>query len=127
MAMASEVDSTSARQAVLPRRRILLCYDGSAEARRALERVGEIASVVPSRVTVVSVAEPIYPNPPYTGYADPAEEEAHRRLLEERPRTCAARESTPRPSSPSATRQPPSSTPHATAPTSWSSAPVTAA
>ena len=83
MPMASEVHSTSARQAVLPRRRILLCYDGSAEARRALERVGEIASVVPSRVTVVSVAEPIYPNPPYTGYADPGEEQAHRRHLEE--------------------------------------------
>ncbi len=75
--------STSARQAVLPRRRILLCYDGSAEARRALERVGEIASVVPCRVAVVSVAEPIYPNPPYTGYADPGEEQAHRRLLED--------------------------------------------
>jgi hypothetical protein len=45
--------------------------------------VGEIASVVPSRVTVVSVAEPIYPNPPYTGYADPGEERAHRRLLEQ--------------------------------------------
>jgi len=83
MPMASEVHSTSARQAVLPRRRILLCYDGSAEARRALERVGEIASVVPCRVTVVSVAEPIYPNPPYTGYADPGEEQAHRRHLEE--------------------------------------------
>ena len=83
MPMASEVHSTSARQAVLPRRRILLCYDGSAEARRALERVGEIASVVPGRVTVVSVADPIYPSPPYTGYADPEEEQAHRRLLEE--------------------------------------------
>jgi len=83
MRMGSEVHSTSARQAVLPRRRILLCYDGSAEARRALERLGEIASVVPSRVTVVSVAEPIYANPPYTGYADPGEEQAHRRLLEE--------------------------------------------
>jgi nucleotide-binding universal stress UspA family protein len=83
MPMASEVHSTSARQAVLPRRRILLCYDGSAEARCALERVGEFASVVPSRVTVVSVAEPIYPNPPYTGYADPGEEQAHRRFLAE--------------------------------------------
>jgi nucleotide-binding universal stress UspA family protein len=83
MPMASEVDSTSARQAVLPWRRILLCYDGSAEARRALDRVGEIASVVPCPVTVVSVAEPIYPNPPYTGYADPGEEQAHRSLLEE--------------------------------------------
>jgi nucleotide-binding universal stress UspA family protein len=66
-----------------PRRRILLCYDGSAEAKHALDRVGEIASVVPCRLTVVSVAEPIYPNPPYTGYADPSEEQAHRRLLEQ--------------------------------------------
>jgi nucleotide-binding universal stress UspA family protein len=67
----------------VPRRRILLCYDGSAEAKHALERVAEIAAVVPSRVTVVSVADPIYPDPPYTGYADPGEEQTHRRLLEE--------------------------------------------
>jgi nucleotide-binding universal stress UspA family protein len=78
--MTPDVDPTTS---AAPRRRILLCYDGSAEARRALERVGEIASVVPCRVTIVSVAEPIYPNPPYTGYADPGEEQAHRRLLEE--------------------------------------------
>jgi nucleotide-binding universal stress UspA family protein len=64
-------------------RRILVCYDSSDEARRALERVAEIASAVMSRVTVISVAEPIYRNPPYTGYADPSEEEAHRRLLDE--------------------------------------------
>ena len=32
---------------------------------------------------VVSVADPIYPDPPYTGYADPSEEQTHRRLLEE--------------------------------------------
>jgi nucleotide-binding universal stress UspA family protein len=83
MAMALDVQSTpSARQAAVPRR-ILLCYDGSAEAKHALERVGEIASVVPSRVTVVSVADPIYPDPPYTGFADPGEEQTHRRLLEE--------------------------------------------
>jgi nucleotide-binding universal stress UspA family protein len=82
--MAPDVHPTpSSQEAAPPRRRILLCYDGSAEAKHALDRVGEIASVVPSRVTVVSVAEPIYPNPPYTGYADPAEEQAHRRLLEE--------------------------------------------
>ena len=73
----------SARQAAVPRRRILVCYDGSAEAKHALERVAEIAAVVPSRVTVVSVADPIYPDPPYTGYADPSEEQTHRRLLEE--------------------------------------------
>jgi nucleotide-binding universal stress UspA family protein len=59
--MATDVHSTpSARQATAPRRRILLCYDGSAEAKHVLERVGEIAAVVPNRVTVVSVAEPIY-------------------------------------------------------------------
>jgi hypothetical protein len=53
MALASKVHSTPcARQAPVPRRRILLCYDGSAEAKHALERVGEIASVVPTRVTV---------------------------------------------------------------------------
>ena len=82
MPMAPAVHSTP-RQAAVPRRRILLCYDGSAEAKHALERVAEIAAVVPSRVTVVSVADPIYPDPPYTGYADPSEEQTHRRLLEE--------------------------------------------
>jgi nucleotide-binding universal stress UspA family protein len=82
--MAFNVHSTgSARQAAVPRRSILLSYDGFAEAKHALERVGEIASVVPSRVTVVRVADPIYPSPPYTGYADRDEEQAHRRLLEE--------------------------------------------
>jgi nucleotide-binding universal stress UspA family protein len=66
--MATDVHSTpSARQAAVPRRRILLC---------------EIAAV-PSRVTVVSVAEPIYTEPPYAGFADPGEEQTHRRLLEE--------------------------------------------
>jgi nucleotide-binding universal stress UspA family protein len=65
------------------RRRILVCYDGSPESERALERVAEVASAVPSEVTVVSAAEPIYRQAPYTGYADPAEEEAHRRLLDD--------------------------------------------
>jgi nucleotide-binding universal stress UspA family protein len=67
----------------VPRRRILLCYDGSAEAKHALERVGEIASAMPSRVTVVSVADPIYSEPRYAGFADPGEEQTHRRLAEE--------------------------------------------
>jgi nucleotide-binding universal stress UspA family protein len=66
-----------------PRRRILLCYDGSTEAKHALDRVGEIATAVPSQVAVVSVAEPIYEQPEYAGFADPAEEQSHRRLLEE--------------------------------------------
>jgi nucleotide-binding universal stress UspA family protein len=64
-------------------RTILVHYDGSDETKRALERVAEIATAVPSRVTVISVAEPIYPTPPYTGFADPGEEEAHHRLLRE--------------------------------------------
>jgi nucleotide-binding universal stress UspA family protein len=72
------------------KRRILVYYDGSAESTRALDRVVEIASVVPSDVTVVSVAEPLYPAPPYTGYADPMEEERHRRLLENASRSLDA-------------------------------------
>lgn len=73
------------------KRRILVCYDGSPESERALDRVAEVASAVSSQVTVVSVAEPIYRNPPYTGYADPAEEETHRRLLAEATRKLASR------------------------------------
>src|SRR5512132_3603087 len=72
------------------KRRILVYYDGSAESTRALDRVVEIASVVPSDVTVVSVAEPLYPAAPYTGYADPIEEERHRRLLENAARSLEA-------------------------------------
>jgi nucleotide-binding universal stress UspA family protein len=72
------------------KRRILVYYDGSAESTRALNRVIEIASVVPSDVTVVSVAEPLYPAAPYTGYADPIEEERHRQLLENASRTLDA-------------------------------------
>jgi nucleotide-binding universal stress UspA family protein len=80
---------TAAREAP-EKRRILVCYDGSPESERALERVAEIASAVPSEVTVVSAAEPIYRQAPYTGYADPAEEEAHRRLLGEATNRLAA-------------------------------------
>jgi nucleotide-binding universal stress UspA family protein len=72
------------------KRRILVYYDGSAESTRALDRVVEIASVVPSDVTVVSVAEPLYPAAPYTGYASPMEEERHRRLLENAARSLRA-------------------------------------
>jgi nucleotide-binding universal stress UspA family protein len=72
------------------KRRILVYYDGSAESTRALDRVVEIASVVPSDVTVVSVAEPLYPAAPYTGYADPMEEGRHRQLLENASRSLDA-------------------------------------
>src|SRR5581483_8490969 len=71
-------------------RHILVCYDGSRESERALDRAAEIASLTPSRVTIVSVAEPIYRNPPYTGYADPSEEQAHRELLDHAVQTLAA-------------------------------------
>ncbi len=82
--MAPDVHPTpSSQEAAPPRRRILLCYDGSAEAKHALERVAEIAAAVPSRVTVVSVADPIYAEPRYAGVADPSEKQTHRRLLEE--------------------------------------------
>lgn len=64
------------------KRRVLLCYDGSEESKRALERVAEIATSVAVEVTVVSVAEPLYHERPYSGFADPAEEEEHRRLLD---------------------------------------------
>ena len=64
------------------RRGILLCYDDSAEAKRALERVAEIAVAVPSRVTVVGVVEPTYQTGPFTGAVDPVEAKAHTRLLE---------------------------------------------
>lgn len=64
-------------------RSILVCYDGSREAKRALGRVAELTAAVPTRVTVVSVAEPVYPNPPWTGYADPEEEQTHSALLQE--------------------------------------------
>jgi nucleotide-binding universal stress UspA family protein len=81
-------DETAADEA-RHERHILVCYDGSPESARELERAAELASAVPSRVTVVSVAEPIYRTRPYSGYADPAEEEAHRSLLEEATRRLA--------------------------------------
>jgi nucleotide-binding universal stress UspA family protein len=65
-----------------PKRRVLLCYDGSEESKRALERVAELAGSVEVEVTVVSVAEPLYHERPYAGMVDPAEEQEHRRLLD---------------------------------------------
>jgi nucleotide-binding universal stress UspA family protein len=62
--------------------RILVCYDGSPESERALERAAEIASAAPSHVTVVSVAEPTSITGPFTAEADPVEAQAHNRLLE---------------------------------------------
>ena len=69
-------------EAAQPRRRVLLCYDGSEESKRGLERVAEIATSVAVDVAVVSVAEPLYHERPYSGFADPAEEQEHQRLLD---------------------------------------------
>ena len=70
--MAPDVHPTpSSQEAAPPRWSVVLCYDGSAEATHAFDRVGEIASAVPSQVAVVSVAEPIYKEPRYAGLADP--------------------------------------------------------
>jgi nucleotide-binding universal stress UspA family protein len=61
--------------------RILVAYDGSEPARRALARV---ARFVPgASVAIVSVAEPIYRDARYTGFADPDEEKRQKDALEE--------------------------------------------
>jgi nucleotide-binding universal stress UspA family protein len=70
-------------------RRILVCYDGSAESERALTRAAELASAVPVRVTVVSVADSLYPGRDWYGEVDPSEEVDHRRLLERATQTLA--------------------------------------
>lgn len=59
---------------------VLVAYDGSPAAVRALERVAALAKA-DARITVVTVAEPIYRSPPYTGYADPRETKEHAGLL----------------------------------------------
>lgn len=60
---------------------VLIAYDGSEPARRTVERV---ATFMPqANVAIVTVVDPIYRDPPYTGYADPKEEEQHRAALAE--------------------------------------------
>lgn len=70
--------------------RILVCYDGSPESRRALERVGEPARQGPANATVIIVVEPLYVTAPYSGYVDPTEHATHRCLLDEATETLAA-------------------------------------
>jgi nucleotide-binding universal stress UspA family protein len=63
--------------------RILIAVDGSDASRRALERVTSFMKE--ADVALVTVARPIYRDPPYTGYTDPTDEEEQRqRLLEAR-------------------------------------------
>ncbi len=59
--------------------RILIAYDGSDVSQRALERVTRF--VKEADVAIVTVARPIYRDPPYTGYADPNDEEEQREVL----------------------------------------------
>jgi nucleotide-binding universal stress UspA family protein len=60
---------------------VLIAYDGSEPARRALARVARF--MPDASVAVVTVADPIYRDPRYTGFADPNEERQQRDLLEE--------------------------------------------
>lgn len=59
--------------------RILVAYDGSEASQRALDRV--IRLMKDAEVALVTVARPIYRHPPYTGYADPKDEEEQRAIL----------------------------------------------
>ena len=60
--------------------RILIAVDGSEVSRRALERVARFLKEE-AEVALVTVVRPIYRDPPYTGYADPKDEEEQRRVL----------------------------------------------
>ena len=59
--------------------RILIAYDGSEASQRALERVTRFMKE--ADVAIVTVARPIYRDPPFTGYADPKDEEEQQRAL----------------------------------------------
>jgi nucleotide-binding universal stress UspA family protein len=63
--------------------RVLVAYDGSEVSRRALDRV--IRFMETAEIGLVTVARPMYRDPPYTGYADPStEDEQHKLLFEAR-------------------------------------------
>ncbi len=60
---------------------MLIAYDGSEPARRALARV---ATFMPdASVAIVTVAEPIYRGARYAGFADPDAEKRQQDALEE--------------------------------------------
>jgi nucleotide-binding universal stress UspA family protein len=59
--------------------RILVAYDGSDVSRRALKRV--VMFMKSADVALVTVARPIYRYAPYTGYADPRDEDEQREVL----------------------------------------------
>lgn len=61
------------------RPRILVAYDGSDASERALTRVTRFMKE--AEVAIVTVARPIFRDPPYTGYADPWDEQEQRRVI----------------------------------------------
>ena len=75
-APAVEADTLQARA-----KQIVVGYDGSVTARRALVRAAELAGYG-TTITVVSVARSLY-RPPYEPVADPLERERSRRAAEE--------------------------------------------
>ena len=60
--------------------RILIAVDGSEVSQRALARVARFVKAE-AEVALVTVARPVYRDPPYTGYADPKDEEEQRKVL----------------------------------------------
>jgi nucleotide-binding universal stress UspA family protein len=60
--------------------RILIAIDGSEVSHRALARVARFLTEE-AEVAIVTVARPIYRDPPFTGYADPNDEEEQRKVL----------------------------------------------
>ena len=64
-----------------PLRRIVLAYDGSSEAERALGRCAELARAMAADVLVVTVATGVYSGPHGADLVDPADAEEARTLL----------------------------------------------
>ena len=58
----------------------MIGVDGSEASQRALERMARFLKAE-AEVALVTVAQPIYRQPPYTGYADPSDEEEQRKVL----------------------------------------------
>jgi nucleotide-binding universal stress UspA family protein len=60
--------------------RILIAVDGSEVSQRALARAARLLKEG-AEVAVVTVARPLYPHPPYSGYADPEDEKQQQEVL----------------------------------------------
>lgn len=60
--------------------RILIAVDGSEVSQRALGRAAMLLKEG-ADLAVVTVARPLYPHPPYSGFADPEDEEQQQKVL----------------------------------------------